>query len=54
MAAMSELVFQRLETLLHQRGVPFEVTPYAPVFTSQEAPQSRRDSLISKAESTWA
>jgi Ala-tRNA(Pro) deacylase len=50
MAAMSALVFQRVETLLSERGVPFDVVRHAPVFTSQEAADVRGTPLASGAK----
>jgi Ala-tRNA(Pro) deacylase len=47
---MSELVFQRVEAFLRERGVPFSVMRHAPVYTSQEAAQVRGTPLASGAK----
>jgi Ala-tRNA(Pro) deacylase len=47
---MSDSVFQRVENLLRQQGVPFEVLRHAPVFTSEAAAMVRGVSLSSGAK----
>src|SRR5512137_1758354 len=47
---MSELVFQRVESLLKQQGVSFEVLRHQPVFTSEEAAAVRGVALSSGAK----
>ncbi len=50
MAAMSESVFERIEGLLREHGVPYDVLRHAPVYTSQEAAQVRGTPLASGAK----
>jgi Ala-tRNA(Pro) deacylase len=50
MAFMSESVFQRVEALLTERGVPFDVLRHAPVYTSEEAARVRGTPLASGAK----
>ena len=47
---MDEPVFQRVESLLKQHGVSFEVLRHQPVFTSQEAADVRGVALSSGAK----
>jgi Ala-tRNA(Pro) deacylase len=47
---MAESVFQRVEALLLERGVPFDVMRHAPVYTSQEAAAIRGTPLASGAK----
>ncbi len=47
---MNEPVFQRVESLLKQHGVSFEVLRHQPVFTSQEAAAVRGVALSSGAK----
>jgi Ala-tRNA(Pro) deacylase len=47
---MEESVFVRLERLLTDRGVPFDVLRHAPVFTSAEAAAVRGTALASGAK----
>jgi Ala-tRNA(Pro) deacylase len=47
---MSDSVFQRVEALLHERGVAFDVMRHAPVYTSEEAARVRGTPLASGAK----
>ena len=47
---MNETVFDRLETLLKEQGVPFMVLRHPPVFTSEAAAAVRGTSLSSGAK----
>jgi hypothetical protein len=46
---MPPTVFERIESLLTSRGVPFSVARHRPVFTSQEAAEVRGTPLVSGA-----
>ena len=48
--AMSDSVFERIEELLHARGVAFEVLRHKPVYTSEEAAEVRGTPLASGAK----
>jgi Ala-tRNA(Pro) deacylase len=50
MASMPDPVFQRVEALLRDRDVPFEVLRHAPVYTSEEAARVRGTPLASGAK----
>lgn len=47
---MAESVFDRVETLLRQHGIPFEVLRHEPVYTSQQAADIRGTPLASGAK----
>ena len=47
---LNKTVFARLENLLKQRGIPYEVLRHQPVFTSQEAAAVRGVALSSGAK----
>jgi Ala-tRNA(Pro) deacylase len=47
---MASSVFERLEHLLREHRVPYEVTRHAPVYTSQQAAEVRGTSLASGAK----
>jgi Ala-tRNA(Pro) deacylase len=47
---MAASIFERLETWLHQAGVPFSVLRHEPVFTSEQAAAVRGTSLASGAK----
>jgi Ala-tRNA(Pro) deacylase len=47
---MPETVFQRLEALLTEHGVPFDVLRHEPVYTSEEAAAVRGTALASGAK----
>ena len=47
---MSESVFQRVESLLQQHGISFQVLRHQPVFTSEEAAAVRGVALSSGAK----
>ena len=47
---MPQPVFQRIETLLGEHGVPFDVLRHRPVYTSEEAAQVRGTPLASGAK----
>ena len=50
MAVMAEAVFQRVEALLREHHVPYDVLRHAPVYTSQEAAEIRGTPLASGAK----
>jgi len=47
---MAESVFERVEHLLRERGVPFDVLRHEPVYTSEEAARVRGTPLASGAK----
>jgi Ala-tRNA(Pro) deacylase len=47
---MADSVFQRVESLLKQHGIAFQVLRHEPVFTSEEAARARGTSLASGAK----
>jgi Ala-tRNA(Pro) deacylase len=47
---MSPTVFERIEQLLHEQAVPFDVTRHRPVYTSEEAAAVRGTLLCSGAK----
>ncbi len=47
---MSSSVFDRVESLLHEHGVTFQVLQHEPVFTSEEAARVRGTPLASGAK----
>jgi Ala-tRNA(Pro) deacylase len=47
---MSDSVFQRVESLLKQHGVAFDVLRHEPVYTSEQAAEVRGTSLASGAK----
>ncbi len=50
MTLMPDSVFQRVEALLRDRRVPFDVLRHAPVYTSEEAARVRGTPLASGAK----
>jgi len=47
---MSSSVFDRVESLLHEHGITFQVLRHAPVYTSEEAARIRGTPLASGAK----